>query len=215
MKAMILAAGYGSRMGALTRETPKPLLKIGEHALIEHLIRQLASAGIRDIVVNVSYLADVLKSALGNGAQYGVNILYSEEHEPLEWGGGVLQALPHFKQAPFLVVSGDLWTDYPFEQLTSLKKLAHLVLIPHTEHHLDFSLNASGIVTQEPECTYGGIGVFHPDLFSRHVHGKLSFCDVVMPAIHSAQVTGERYEGIWVNVGTPACLEALRESYVS
>src|SRR5579862_5971427 len=102
MRAMILAAGRGERMQALTLHTPKPLLTINGHYLIEYTLRLLARAHIRDIVINLAYHGDQIKAALGNGTRYGVSIVYSEEEERLETGGGIFNALPLLGNEPFL-----------------------------------------------------------------------------------------------------------------
>src|SRR5690242_19148247 len=130
MRGMILAAGKGERMRAMTEKTPKPLLKAAGSYLIEHAIQALIDAGIREIVINVSYLKEQIIAALGNGARYGVKLLYSEEEERLETGGGIVKALPLLGTEPFVVLSGDIITDYPIAQLREKPlRMAHLVMI--------------------------------------------------------------------------------------
>lgn len=221
MKVMLLAAGFGSRMRALTHDTPKPLLKVGDYSLIEHLILRLAAQGLKEIVINVSYLGEKVIASLNNGNRYGVSIQYSREAEPLEWGGGILQALPLLGSEPFLAISGDLWTDFPFYQLInssftlSSKHLAHLVLVDDPECHQDFSLDSAGYVVKNPaKYTYSGIGVFHPELLRNRLPGKISFSQLIFPEIAHKKITGEIYEGSWVNVGTPECLDRVREYYI-
>lgn len=201
-------------MGKLTEQTPKPLLKIGRYSLIEHLILKLKQHGFTEIVINVSYLANILTKQLGDGSAYGVSIQFSiEEKEPLEWGGGVLKALPLLGDEPFLVMSGDLWTDYPFMELRKpLRRLGHLVLVDDPEYHPDFALE-QGFVSREGEnkMTYGGIGVFSSALFEGMMPGKISFRDAVFPAIETGKMTGEVYTGTWFNVGTPGCLDKVKK----
>ena len=217
MKVMLLAAGFGTRMKALTRDCPKPLLTIGERSLIEHLLCQLSHAGFTEIVINVSYLAEQIIETLGDGSAYGVSIEYSKEVEPLYWGGGVYQALPLLGDAPFLVISGDLWTDYPFEQLrTRTTETAHFVLVDSPDCPRDFTLSETGKVGKDnPQFTYGGISLIHPRLFKKHTHGRFSFRDVIAPVVNAGAVTGEVFAGTWVNVGTPECLAELREQQSS
>lgn len=118
MKAMILAAGRGERMRPLTLERPKPLLQVGGMPLIVHHLHALARGGLRDIVVNLSWLGDQIRAALGDGSRYGVRIEYSEEGpEPLETGGGIFRALPLLGSGPFVVLNGDIWTDYLYARL--------------------------------------------------------------------------------------------------
>src|SRR5262245_47836758 len=135
-KAMILAAGRGERMGELTSLQPKPLLRVAGHYLIEYAIANIKRAGISDIVINVSYRADQIKSALGDGKRYGVNIVYSEEKERLETGGGIFQALPLLGNEPFLVYSCDIITNYPLNLLPHQPNgLAHLIMVTNPVYH--------------------------------------------------------------------------------
>ena len=103
MRAMILAAGRGERMGALTQHTPKPLLEVNGKYLIEYAIENLVRAGIFEIAINLSYHSEQIKSVLGDGKRYDISIFYSEEEERLETGGGIFKALPFFEKDPFLL----------------------------------------------------------------------------------------------------------------
>jgi MurNAc alpha-1-phosphate uridylyltransferase len=206
MRAMILAAGRGARMGALTDNTPKPLLKVGGAYLIEYSLLALAKTGIKDIVINISYHRDQIKAALGDGRNYGVNIMYSEEPEALETGGGIFQALPLLGTEPFIVVSGDIVTDYPFANLpTTPVGLAHLIMVENPDFHTqgDFSIRGSQIcLPQEKTYTYGNIGLFRPELFAGCVAGKFRVAELFKHAIPQNQITGELYSGFWRNIGT-------------
>ena len=207
MRAMILAAGRGERMGALTNQLPKPLLKVNGRYLIEYILLQLIHAGIRDIVINVSYHREQIKQALGNGSAYGINIVYSEEEGRLETGGGIFQALPLLGNAPFLAVSSDIITNYPFKQLlTRPLRLAHLVLVANPVFHADgdFCLQENEISRQEKcDFTFANIGIYHPELFASCSPGRFPLRDILFPAIEAKQVTGEQYTGAWYNIGTP------------
>ena len=144
MKAMILAAGRGERMRPLTDQTPKPLLQIGAHCLIEHHILRLHKAGYHDIVINTAWLGEQIRSLLGNGDRYGVSIQYSDEGDTaLETGGGIYKALPLLGKSYFLVVNGDIWCDHSLAAPEIRPDiLAHLVLVDNPTHNLagDFSL---------------------------------------------------------------------------
>jgi MurNAc alpha-1-phosphate uridylyltransferase len=217
MKAMILAAGFGARMRELTKDTPKPLLKVSENSLIEHHLLNLKQAGFSDIIINVSYLGDQIMQTLGDGSRYQMHIRYSQEVEPLEWGGGILQALPLLGKEPFMVLSADLWTNFPFHSLRqyanqlSTSHVAHLVLAKDPSCRDDFSLDEAGKVTKEnPRYTYAGIGVIHPQLFDGYAPGKHSCSKILLPVVEQKKVTGEVYPGVWVNVGTPEDLVAIR-----
>jgi MurNAc alpha-1-phosphate uridylyltransferase len=219
VKAMILAAGLGERMRPLTDHTPKPLLQVQGAALIEHHLRALAQAGFTEVVVNVSHLGKQVMDYCGDGHQWGLNIQYSPEDSPLETAGGILQALPLLGDQPFLVVNGDIYTDYPFEQLRGLSVsedcLAHLVFVGNPEQHPlgDFSLGQGGVMSAlspgEMGVTYAGIGVYSPDLLAGLLPGKTPLRPLLDGAITDRRLFGEFYTGRWVDVGTPERLEQL------
>lgn len=209
MRAMILAAGRGTRMGHLTDSVPKPLLPIGDHYLIEHIILNLKKANISDIVINVAYKGEQIKKALGNGSRYNVQLAFSEEKEPgLETGGGILKALPLLGNSPFLVISGDIITDYPFSQLPTIPLgLAHLVMVNNPSFHPegDFVLYENGILRREKKSalTFANIGIYHPSLFAQHSVGRFPLIDLLIPAAQQGTLTGEHYQGKWFNITTP------------
>lgn len=215
MPAMILAAGRGDRMGNLTEKTPKPLLKVNGHYLIDYAIASIKRAGIEDIVINVSYQAEQIKAALGDGKRYGVKITFSEEQERLETGGGILQALPLLGQDPFLVMSSDIITDYPLQQLFRHPVgLAHLMLVKNPSYHPlgDFGLRDGKITAHaRPTFTFANLGMYRPELFSDCKPGHFRLTRVLNPAIEKDQVTGEVYEGVWYNVGTPDDLVKINQ----
>jgi MurNAc alpha-1-phosphate uridylyltransferase len=218
MKAMILAAGRGERMRPLTDDTPKPLLTIGGKALIVWTIERLARIGVRELVINVSHLGARIEAALGDGSRWGVSITYSREREPLETAGGIKAALPLLGRSPFIVVNGDIHTDYAFARLIDTppcrgESLAHLVLIENPPHHPagDFAL-ASGLVSAAGAVcyTFSGIGVYEPRLFDVvPAGGKYQLAALLRPHIAAGRVTGEHHAGRWTDVGTPERLRAL------
>src|SRR5690606_7755855 len=114
---MILAAGRGERMRPLTDHTPKPLLPAAGKPLIEHHLEALAAAGLRRVVINVAWLGEQIIAALGAGERFGLELLYSREPTALETAGGIRQALSLLGEAPFVVINGDIWTDFPLAQL--------------------------------------------------------------------------------------------------
>lgn len=216
MKVMILAAGFGKRMLPLTETTPKPLLRAGDHSLIEWQIIKLAAAGFRDLVINLHHLGEQIPAALGNGERWGVSIEYSREDELLETAGGIIKALPLLGSEPFVIVNGDVWTDYDFSRLNEALKpdlLAHLVLVPNAEHHPqgDFHLAADGLLstTGEPRLTYSGISVLRPQLFAGLQPQRLALAPVLREAMAKGQVSGELFNGDWQDIGSPQRLEAL------
>lgn len=218
MKAMLLAAGKGTRMLPLTATTPKPLLKAGGRTLIEHQIRKLAGAGFTELVINHAWLGAQIEQALSDGHAHGVRIRWSREGEPLETAGGIVRALPLLGTEPFAVVNTDIWTDFPFATLkTALAAgdLVHLVLVPNPEHHPrgDFGLFGQRLdLAQAPEAqryTYSGIAVFDPQLFSGMDDGKAPLLPLLQKAIGLGRASGQYFNGDWLDVGTPERLAEL------
>ena len=208
MRAMILAAGRGKRLRPHTDTLPKPLLPVRGKPLIEYHLEALATAGFREIVINRGHLGERLPEALGDGARWGVTIHWSvEPPEALETGGGLHQALPLLGTGPFLAVNGDIWTDYPFTRLRSVKcDYAHLVMIPNPPHNENGDIRLAGgrlHADGEPRLTYSGIAVYHPRLFEGCTAGRFSVVPLLLDAMRENIVTGERYDGAWSDVGTP------------
>jgi MurNAc alpha-1-phosphate uridylyltransferase len=210
---MILAAGRGERLRPLTDHTPKPLVPVAGKPLIEYHIEGLARAGYRRIVINVSWLGQQIIDHLGDGSRFGVELLFSpEEPQPLETAGGIRRALPLLGDAPFLVINGDIWTDYPLAALRTPAGLAHLVLVNNPPHHGqgDFVLEDDQVgVEGEPRLTFSGIGVYRPELFARLGDGPQPLAPLLRRAMEGAQVSGEHYDGGWFDIGTPARLNEL------
>lgn len=221
MKAIILAAGLGTRMRPLTDHTPKPLLAVGGKPLIVWHLEALAAAGVREVVINTAWLGEKLAAALGDGAAFGVHIRWSHEGEPLETAGGIVQALPLLGDSPFLVVNGDIWLRYDFRRLLPLSARmtgrAHLVLVDNPPHNPagDFALLAGdgeyGRVASEgaPRFTFAGLSVLHPALFAGLAPGKRALAPLLREAMAADRVSGEYFAGPWVDVGTPARLAEL------
>lgn len=220
MRAMILAAGKGERMRPLTLTTPKPLISVAGVPLIEYHLRALARAGFKEVVINHAWLGEKIEAHLGTGEQFGLNIQYSVESQPLETGGGIYQALKYLGDAPFVLVNGDIWTDYDLSALRKpLTGLAHLVLMDNPEHHVegDFSLQQEQVTLPQAgnSLTYSGIAVLHPQLFADCVGGAFRLAPLLRQAIARGQVSGEHFTGHWIDVGTQerlAAAEALLAS---
>jgi len=213
MRALIFAAGRGERMRPLTDATPKPLLQVGGKRLIEWLLESLARAGVDEVAINTSHLADQFPAALGDGTRWGLHIVYSYEGpEPLDTGGGMLRALSLLGSDPFIAVNGDIFTDFDFSTLPQKPDgLAHLVLVDNPAHHPrgDFRLE-HGLVFDEPRLTFAGIGVYRPDLLAGHAPGKFGITPILRTAMREGAISGEHYRGAWSDVGTPERLAELR-----
>ena len=223
-------------MRPLTDATPKPLLSVAGRPLIEHHIMRLRDAGFTELVVNISYLGQQLADFLGDGSHWGLTILISEESSPLETAGGIVQALPLLGQAPFLLVNGDIYTDFPFGPLSHCPlgdAGAHIVLVPNPPHNPDgdFALRGDrveALAKIDPPseqdsassmralaATYGGLGVYDPDFFASCPTGKQPLKPLLDAAITQNVLSGELYLGIWEDVGTPERLAALNQRFPS
>jgi N-acetyl-alpha-D-muramate 1-phosphate uridylyltransferase len=223
MRALILAAGRGERMRPLTDDVPKPLLVAGGRRLIEWQIEALARAGVREFVVNTAHLADEFEPAIGRGEAYGVTLAYSREgdraEDALETLGGIVRALPLLGADPFVVVSGDIVTDFDYSTLAVITARlaagvadAHLVLVDNPAFHArgDMGL-VDGLIAPDAarRYTYANIGVFAPRLFAGLTPVRARLFPWLYSAARAGRVTGEHYMGRWHNVGTPAELARL------
>ena len=214
MRAFILAAGRGQRMGELTLTRPKPLLEVRGKPLIVWHIEALARAGVRDLVINQGWLGEQLPRALGDGAAWGVRIQWSPEGWPaLETGGGMQRALQWLGPAPFIAVNADIHTDYDYAALPADPPgLAHLVLVdnPLQHPHGDFHLDDQGrvLATPEPRLTFAGIGVYRPELLAGHAPGAFPLAPLLRHAMARSRVTGVHHRGYWSDIGTPERLAA-------
>ena len=214
MKAMILAAGRGERMRPLTEKLPKPMLEVGGHRLIEYHLAALADCGVREVVINLSWQGGRIRESLGDGVARGLSVRYSEEGpEPLGTGGGLFAALPLLGDAPFMVVNGDVWTDFPLRGLRLPPgSLAQLVLVANPDHHPggDFALAAGGRVVEGGNTlTFSGISILDPRLFDGCTPGVFALKPLLDRALRAGRLTGQRFGGTWRDVGTPARLAAL------
>lgn len=229
MKAMILAAGRGERMRPLTLTTPKPLLQVGGKPLIEYHLERLAAVGIGEVVINIAYLSEQIREALGDGQRWSLRIHYSPEPEPLETAGALLHALPLLGDKPFMLLNGDIWTDFDFAALANVglndDSLGHLVLVDNPAHNAkgDFSLDGDRLIlagdkadelNKEPQkstYTFSGISLLHPRLIRDYPQQRPRFplVEVFHHAIAQRQLQGSHYDGEWWDIGTVERLQDL------
>ena len=219
MQAILLAAGRGERMGALTASLPKPLLKAGGKALIEHQLLRLGRAGVGRVVINLFHLGGLIRKRLGDGSRFGLEIRYSPEEILLDTGGGIVQALPLIEGDAFIVANADVWTDFDYARLAPVdgrKTLAHLVLAPNPTANPagDFFLAVDGRLSEKAPTktgkhTFSGISVMHRELFSGLNPEPMSVVPLLRTAMARGLVSGELYAGEWMDIGTPERLQAL------
>ncbi|CAE6775181.1 N-acetylmuramate alpha-1-phosphate uridylyltransferase [Paraburkholderia domus] len=224
-KAMIFAAGRGERMRPLTDTCPKPLLEVGGKPLIVWQIERLARAGFQTIVINHAWLGQRIEAALGDGSRWGVQLRYSAEQEALETAGGIVQALPLLEDEGtsevFVAVSGDVYADFDYATLNtcaealkaSTEPAMHLVMVPNPAFHPngDFGLvDGTLSLDAQPRFTFGNIGLYDTRMFRDLPRGtRRALTPYYRETIASGLASGELYEGLWENVGTPAQLQAL------
>ena len=218
MKAMILAAGRGERMRPLTDTLPKPLLEVRGKPLIIWHIENLAKSGFKEIIINIAHLGYKIPEALGDGSEWGVNIIYSDEQESgaLESAGGIIKALALLGNEPFLVVNGDIFCDYEFNiNFDLLSSLAHLILVPNPQHNPngDFGLKNACVLNQDDiQYTFSGIGYYNPKLFKDLDVEKSALAPLLRAEIENKNISGELFSGIWHDIGTPQRLKEINDT---
>jgi len=216
---MILAAGRGERMRPLTDTLPKPLLHVKDKPLIVWHIEKLALAGFEKIIINTAHLGYKIPQVLGDGSQWGVKLIYSDEQKEgaLESAGGIIKALPLLGEESFLVVNGDIWSDYEFDSSFELgDDLAHLILVPNPEHNLkgDFALKEGRVLNEgEKIYTFSGIGYYNPILFKDESYGRQALAPLLRKAIVNNRISGALHVSEWYDIGTPQRLEELRSRF--
>lgn len=228
MKAMILAAGLGNRMRPLTDHTPKPLLCANGKPLIEYHLENLQRAGIKEVIINLAYLGEKIRTHLGNGERWNLSIQYSPEPEPLETGGAILRAQDLLGENTFLLINGDVWCDLELNHFVSTPfetgQQGHLLLVPNPAFHPqgDFALDNSGLLLEDPQkihhhrFTFAGISLLKPELITNYTNKREKFplVEVFRHAIAQQQLTGQVYKGHWSDVGTPERLQELEDFLV-
>ncbi|MFT6034297.1 MAG: MurNAc alpha-1-phosphate uridylyltransferase [Arenicella sp.] len=214
---LILAAGHGTRMRPLTDNTPKPLLKVGKHSLIEQHIYKLSAFGFKHIVINTAYLGHKIQQRLGNGKRYAVTISYSDESATgaLETAGGIKQSLPLINSDPFLVINADIYTDFDFSSMLEITsdKLGCLLLVPNPSHNPDGDFNVDKPI--ESTMTFSGIALYRKKIFNLLPEGKLALGPILKRMVDDDMLVARPYYGSWTDVGTPERLRELNSTIQS
>lgn len=211
---MILAAGRGRRLRPLSDRLPKALMEVEGRALIEHLLAALGAAGVREAVVNLSWLGGMIRARLGDGSDHGLRIRYSDEGDSaLETGGGIRKALPLLGGEPFWVVNADVHTRFPFSVRNRRPRdLAWLMMVPNPAHNPrgDFRFRAGRVGGEGPRRTFGGVSILSPELFRNATEDRFGLAPLLRAAADEGRVSGELYEGYWADAGTVERLDAIR-----
>ncbi|MBC08922.1 MAG: hypothetical protein CMQ39_01980 [Gammaproteobacteria bacterium] len=223
MKAMILAAGLGKRLRPLTLKIPKALIEINQKALILYHLEKLEAIGVKEVIINLHYHGDMIKRFLRDGAFSDIQIVYSEESEVLETGGGIKKALPFFRDDPFICVNADVYTHFDFRYLKqglTSNSLGKLILVENPAHNPagDFSLDSEGKLLLPNSAglvnlTFSGISVLSPELFDGFPNSKFPLADVFLKAIPMGLLSGLKYDGPWYDVGSPERLNKLQKEF--
>ena len=213
MKVFILAAGFGKRLRPFTEKLPKPLIKIKKKPLIHWNLIKIRRAGFKNIVINTHYLSNKIIRSVSSGKKYGLKIKYSHEEEIKGTGGALVTAKKIIQKEPFLLISGDLWSDYPFEKFLDfkLKKAAHLIFVREKKSK-DAYLEA-GIVKNSKtknNLTYAGIAVINPKIFKGLKEDYYDlWTDLLQKYVKQNEVSGEIYSGDLINLNSKKELNLL------
>jgi N-acetyl-alpha-D-muramate 1-phosphate uridylyltransferase len=222
--AMVLAAGFGQRMRPLTNTLPKPLIRLGGRALIDHVLDRLAGVGVQQVIVNVHYLPHLIETHLRTRTYPQISI--SDERELLlDTGGAVQKAMPLLGDAPFFVHNSDsVWIERSGNVLARMVDTwnpvtmdALLLLAPVAsclgyDGHGDFDMNDHGIVLPRPEgqrempYVFAGVSINHPRLFEGSPEGPFSIVRHWNKALAAGRLAGMGHDGVWMHVGTPEAL---------
>lgn len=214
---MLLAAGLGTRLRPLTEVTPKPLLPLAGKPMMQYHVERLVASGFTELVVNTCWLGEKIEAYFGDGTRFGAHIRYSREPgAPLDTGGGLRRALPLLGDAPFLVVAGDVWCEFPFARLGTLAPgmLGRLVVVPNPPQHPqgDFHLDEAGFLNREGRgepCTYAGIALLTPALLAGYDEDVFPLREPLRAAAARGALGAVRWSGDWEDVGTPERYAAL------
>jgi MurNAc alpha-1-phosphate uridylyltransferase len=225
-RAMVLAAGYGTRMRPLTETMPKPMVAVGGRPLLDQVLDRLADAGVETAIVNVHHFADQIERHVAS--RRAPRVLVSDERdELLGTGGGVVKALPLLGDDPFFHVNSDtIWIEGPQANLARLAqafdpaRMDALLLLAPTATSVgydgrgDFLMAADGRLHKRPErevapFVYAGAAILQPRLFAGRRAEPFALTQLFDRAEAQGRLHGHRLEGVWMHVGTP---EAIRRA---
>lgn len=220
MQAVILAAGFGTRIRPLTLQTPKPLLKVGGKALIDWHIDRLHAIGVDEIIINTHHLSDQIRTHIQQ--KQGLKFILAHEHEILDTGGALLNIRRYLKEEHFVLLSADIWTEYPLDILVkSLPADADLLLVmvanPHYHSGGDYGFaepdKQHGLLTSNSQVkfNYAGLSVVRtslldafdwPEKRGNNKFPVLPFSYFIDYSIKKNSCLGSLWKGVWHNIGT-------------
>ena len=216
MKAMILAAGRGERMRPLTDHIPKPLLEVAGKPLIIWHLEKLAKANFEEVIINHAHLGGMIEAYVGDGSRWNLKVTYSREGSPLETAGGIKKALPLIGDQPFLVVNADIYTDFNFATIKNRNLndcIGHLVMVKNPKQHPDgdFFLQNNQIELEGKErLTFSGIAIYQPKIFEDiNIEPVAKLAPILKKLIGAKCISGEAYQGLWFDIGTPERLNEV------
>lgn len=219
MRALILCAGHGSRLGALSDTCPKPLQPLGNQTILSNLIGHLKQAGITEIVINLHHLGDLIYNNLGNGQKHGVNILYSYEPHLLGTGGAIVNALP-LLGPDFFVINGDIITKFDLTTIPCPSKTepAHIILTPNPAHNPagDFSIHHHQATAKQPHLpsyTFTGIGRYHHSIFKNLPRTNWPLANLLHYLVANRRLTASISPEFWSDLGRPSDLMQAQKNF--
>ena len=209
MKAMILAAGFGKRLGHLTQSTPKPLIKVKGQPLIKYHLSKLLAADYSQIVINTHYLSDEIINYVENEFNNDPRIIFSIEKEILGTGGGIKKALHHFGNDDFLVLNSDIYSDLDYKYFKSFT--SPTLFAVETKNQGDFNIKNSKVCLETTKnYTWMGFSVVNAEVFNHVAHIKFHYCDnCIKRHASSNNLYAEIPKINWYDVGTIQTLELL------
>lgn len=227
--AMVLAAGFGTRLRPLTDNTPKPLINVGGKPLILRTLEMLAEAGIEHVVINTHYLGTMVEMAVKAATPVGMTVRFSHEPELLETGGGIKKALPLLGDAPFLVVNSDaVWLDdakpllKPLMAAFDAEKHDVLLAVVPTKETQDFQPLGDFVFNKKTkvlsrkgprekwDVVYTGVHITKPGVVMHEASEKFSLNVVWEPLREAGRMHGWLYTGRWREIGSHQGLELAR-----
>ena len=211
MKSMILAAGYGKRLGNLTKDTPKPLIEVKGKALIDFHIDKLIAIGCNKIVINVHYLAEKIINHVTAKYIDAIDIVFSHEENILGTGGGIKNAVKHFNQDDFLVINSDIYSNLDYSYFNNFSSPTVFSVLSDEEQEGDFSIKSGKVkVSDDKDYTWTGFSIINAKLFNNIEEKSFHYWhDCLLKIAKSGNLKADILDINWYDVGSIDTLELL------